>query len=224
MLQTKLYLSSAYHLETDGRTEVVNKMLSNMLRCLVQDHLKLWDAVLGQTKFAYNSMTNRLSGKSPFSIVYAKIPNHTLDLAIIPKCKNKATKTWVADVVCMIQEVRTKLNEPNTHYKEQANGHKRWKVFNQGDLVMVQLWKEHFPSRTYAKLSPRKLGPFVITKCINNNAYIIDLPSNVFTPPTLNVFNIHPHYPPNNAKTTISSLRTSSTEMKKMIDDVVSAN
>lgn len=81
---------------------------------------------------------------------------------------------------------------------------------------MVQLQKEHFPSRTYAKLSPRELGPFVITKCINNNAYIIDLPSNVFTPPTLNVFNIYPHYPPNNAKTTISSLMTTSTEMKKM--------
>lgn len=96
MLQTKLYLSTAYHLETDGQIEVVNKMLINMLRCLVQDHLKLWDAVLGQTKFAYNSMTNRLTSKSPFSIVYAKIPNHTLDLAIIPMCKNKGLQMLFA--------------------------------------------------------------------------------------------------------------------------------
>ncbi|XP_020687365.1 uncharacterized protein LOC110103126 [Dendrobium catenatum] len=54
------------------------------------EHPKSWDDLLGQAEFAYNSMTNRSTGKSPFSIVYTKLPNHTVDLAVLPKCSNRS--------------------------------------------------------------------------------------------------------------------------------------
>lgn len=40
---TQLSFSSAYHSQTDGQTEVVNRSLSNLLRHLVGDHVKAWD-------------------------------------------------------------------------------------------------------------------------------------------------------------------------------------
>ncbi|PKU66385.1 hypothetical protein MA16_Dca009627 [Dendrobium catenatum] len=89
ILKTAVNLSSAYHPQSDGQTEVVNRTLGNMLRCLVQEQPKLWDELLSQAKFAYNSMTNRSTGTSPFHIVYTKPPNHTIDVAILPKCHSR---------------------------------------------------------------------------------------------------------------------------------------
>ena len=52
MVGTKLNFSSAYHPQTDGQTEVVNRSLGNLLRCLVKDNLKSWDVNLCQAEFA----------------------------------------------------------------------------------------------------------------------------------------------------------------------------
>ena len=46
MVNTQLNFSSAYHPQPDGQTEVVNRSLGNLLRCLVGDHVKGWDQKL----------------------------------------------------------------------------------------------------------------------------------------------------------------------------------
>lgn len=73
--------------------EVVNRTLGNLLCCLVQDQPKSWDDVLIQAELAFNFLHNFSIGRSPFSIVYTKIPNPIVDVAVIPKCTNKAIST-----------------------------------------------------------------------------------------------------------------------------------
>ncbi|PKU85250.1 hypothetical protein MA16_Dca025429 [Dendrobium catenatum] len=212
MLHTDLKLSSAYHPQTDGQTEVVNRTLGNMLRCLVQNHPKAWEEALGQAEFAFNSMPNRSTGQCPFSIIYTKMPNHIVDLAVLPKCKSSAAIKSAEQFSNMLKEVHNKLTESNIKYKTDRDKHRRKVEFAPGDLVMLKYRKERFPSGSYPKLNPKKLGPFPVLRKVNDNAYIIDLPSHITTSSTFNVADIFPYHPPDEANTAVNSSEMSSSE------------
>ncbi|PKU86669.1 RNA-directed DNA polymerase [Dendrobium catenatum] len=195
-LHTELKFSSAYHPQTDGQTEVVNRTLGNMLRCLVQDNPKRWEELLGQAEFAYNSLPNRSTKFSPFQVVYTKPPNQLVDVAIFPKCSNPAAHRVISQVADAIQTVRDNLHRANDKYKLAADAHRRSKIFSPGELVMLRMRRERHPQGTYSKLSPRKIGPFPIKSKINDNAYVIDLPPDIHTSPTFNVSDIYSYHPP----------------------------
>ena len=84
LLGTKLQFSTAYHPQTDSQTEVVNRSLGNLLRCLIGEHTGNWDLLLPRAEFAYNSSVNRTTGKSPFEVVCGYKPNRPLDLIPLP--------------------------------------------------------------------------------------------------------------------------------------------
>jgi hypothetical protein len=69
-----LAFSSAYHPQTDGQTEVVNRSLGDLLRSLVMDNHSSWDQIFPQAEFAYNDSVNRSTGKIPFQILYGTQP------------------------------------------------------------------------------------------------------------------------------------------------------
>jgi hypothetical protein len=103
MANTKLDFSSAYHLQTDGQTEVVNRSLGALLRSLVGEYLKTWDHKLFQTEFAYNRSTNRSTRHSPSNIVYGVNPQASIDLAPIPDLKRVHAKA--GDLIAQIQKL-----------------------------------------------------------------------------------------------------------------------
>jgi imidazoleglycerol phosphate dehydratase HisB len=59
---TNLYFISAYHTQTDGQIEVVNRSLGDLLRSLVVEHHNQWDQILPQAEFAYNDSPNWSTG------------------------------------------------------------------------------------------------------------------------------------------------------------------
>ena len=110
-LDTLLNFSSAFHPQTDGQTEVVNRTLGNMIRCLSIDKPKQWDLVLPQAEFAFNAMPNRSTGQSPFSVVYTKVPNYTVDLVQLPVTKSPLAQRRAEDFLKMHHEVHRRLEE-----------------------------------------------------------------------------------------------------------------
>lgn len=84
LLRTSLDMSSAYHPQSDGQTEVINRSLGDMLRCLVGSNIRSWDSVLCQAEFAFNHAVNRSTSFSPFRVIYGIVPRGPIDLGVLP--------------------------------------------------------------------------------------------------------------------------------------------
>lgn len=194
LLRTKLDMSSAYHPQTDGQTEVTNRALGDLLRCLVGDNIRSWDSILCQAEFAHNHAMNRSTGFSPFRVVYGMMPRCPVDLAIVPdRTRDHSRACDVVDEFAVIHhQVRENLEKATLKYKEAADSHRREVDFQVGNLVWAVLTKDRFPAHTYNKLKARKIGPLEIVEKINNNAYRLRLPPQMRTTDVFNVKHLVP--------------------------------
>nr|GMD68123.1 LEAF RUST 10 DISEASE-RESISTANCE LOCUS RECEPTOR-LIKE PROTEIN KINASE-like 1.1 [Ipomoea batatas] len=159
--------------------------------------------VVVKEKFAYNSCVHSAIGRSPFSVVYRKQPMHAVDLLRLPQNESESlkldfgsskAKNFVKQVTEIQEEVKARLNSNNAKNKAQADKRRRRQVFAVGDEVMVFIRKERVPAGTFHKLSPKKYGPFKISKKINDNAYVIDLPDEWKISKTFNVADIFKYH------------------------------
>lgn len=168
LLGTSLDMSMAYHPQTDGQTEVTNRSLGNLLRCLVGDNIKSWDTKLCQAEFAHNHALNRSLGFCPFRVcLWHKSAQHNLEAS--------AAK-----------------------YKAAADMKRREVIFAPGDLVWVYLTKERLPLRDYNKLKSKKIGPVEVVESINPNAYRVKLPDGMRTSDVFNVKHLSHFHGDNN--------------------------
>jgi hypothetical protein len=67
-------MSSAYHPQSDGQSEVVNKVIMMYLRCLTGDNPKEWLQWLSWAKFCYNTSYHQSINTTPFKLVYGRDP------------------------------------------------------------------------------------------------------------------------------------------------------
>lgn len=194
LLRTSLDMSSAYHPQTDGQTEVTNRALGDLLRCLVGDNIKSWDSVLCQAEFAHNHAKNRSTGFSPFRVVFGLVPRGPLDLSLEPdRTRFHGRACDLVDAFVELHEtVRANLEAATSKYKSAVDVHRRELHFNVGDKVWAVLTKERFPTGTYNKLKPRKVRPLEIIEKINANAYRLRLPPHMNTADVFNVKHLSP--------------------------------
>ena len=188
-LGTSLLFSNSYHPQTNGQTEVTNKILGNLLLSYVRKNVKHWDLILPQIEFAYNRSMHRTVGKIPFEVVYGLQSIGPMELAPCATIKQFSGDAEVRakEIKKLHEEVRLKIEKQNAIYVEQANIHHKYVEFEVGDLVWVHLRKDRFPPGKFGKLKPRVDGPFKIIEKIRENDYKLQLPDEYEISPMFNV-------------------------------------
>ncbi|GJR59122.1 putative reverse transcriptase domain-containing protein [Tanacetum coccineum] len=88
------------------------KLLRELPRCLVGDHVKAWDQKLCRAEFAHNHAVNQSTGFSPFQVVYSAQPCGPLDL-MTPRVSSSVPKK-VQDFVAGLHDVHKVVHE-NLH-------------------------------------------------------------------------------------------------------------
>lgn len=69
-----LKMSIAFHPQTDGQSEAVNKTISMYLRCMTGDRPCAWLDWLPWAEFCYNTSFHSALKVSPFQVVYGRLP------------------------------------------------------------------------------------------------------------------------------------------------------
>lgn len=167
-----LAFSSAYHPQSDGQTEALNKCLETFLRCYAGTKPKEWSVWLPMAEWWYNTNHHSSTGFTPFEAVYGYSPP-TL-LSYIPgTTANLAVDTQLRDRNKIINLLKEHLLLAQNRMKLQADKHRTKREFQEGDWVYLRLQpyqQKSVSMRKNLKLSPRFYGPFRILKKIGTVA------------------------------------------------------
>jgi hypothetical protein len=74
LLRIEVNLSTAYHPQTDGQTERVNREVEKYVRTFVNHQQDAWADWLPLTEFAYNNAIHKASGQTPFFLNKGRHP------------------------------------------------------------------------------------------------------------------------------------------------------
>jgi hypothetical protein len=122
------------------------KYLRNLLRSLVTEHHSQWDQILPQDEFAYNDSLNRSIGKTPFQIVYGMHPREISKFRYLGhnEFKSGGEEYFVVETQKLHGEIKKRLQDNNTKYKDKVDQHRRDLQFEVGDQVLSHFRKERF--------------------------------------------------------------------------------
>ena len=174
----KLRLSSAFRPQTDGQSEVTNRILGIYLRCLAGDRPRSWLRWLPWTEFCYNTSYQTALQTTPFRVVYGRDPPSLLSY-----------EPGLSRVVALdkqlqqrdefLAEIRERLLQAQDYMKTTYDKAHREVEFAVGEWAWLRLHNRHAAGITSGgnqKLAPRYYGPFQVLERVGKVAYRLKLP------------------------------------------------
>ncbi|UYV74371.1 hypothetical protein LAZ67_11003263 [Cordylochernes scorpioides] len=166
--------TTAYHPQTNGLTERLNKTIADMLSMYVEVNQKDWDRILPFVTFAYNIAKQESTGFTPFFLVHGREAETPLDV-LFPKLlpedddfiQTLGARAEEAQKLARIHSMRSQDSN-----KQRYDAHHRNIIYQPGDLVWIFI-----PVRKVGyseKLMRRYFGPYKVTRKISDVTYEVE--------------------------------------------------
>ncbi|GJW72481.1 putative reverse transcriptase domain-containing protein [Tanacetum coccineum] len=176
-LGTRLDMSTAYHLETDGQNERTIQMLEDMLRTCVLDFGKGWDKHLSLVEFSFNNIYHTSIKTAPFEALYGRKCRSPICWAEVGDSQLTGPEI-IHETTERIVQIKSHIQAARDRQKSYADVRRKPLEFQVGDKVMLKVspWKGVIRFGKRGKLNPRYIGPFKIIAKVGTVAYRLELP------------------------------------------------
>jgi len=195
---TTLRMSTAYHPQSDGQTEVMNRTIEQYLRSFVHHNPANWFKFLALAEWSYNTSQHSGTDFTPYEVTYGK-PPPAISNYIKGSSRNDAVDTMLATRDAIHATLRRKLLKAQENMKLFADKSRRDVQYEVGQLVYVRLrpHRQHsLRDQTSSKLTKRYFGPFPILERIGTVAYRLQLPEASKIHPVFHCSMLRPHHGP----------------------------
>lgn len=172
--------STAYHPQTNGLTERLNRTLADMLSMYIDVNHKTWDEILPYATFAYNTAVQETTRFTPFELVYGRQVTTTLD-AMLPVDNSDTTDENIENLTERAEEARQlariRIRTQQGIDARRYNMGRRNVEYQPGDLVWV--WTPVRRRGLSEKLLRRYFGPYKVLSRLSDVCYVVVPEGNV---------------------------------------------
>ncbi|UYV76601.1 hypothetical protein LAZ67_14001425, partial [Cordylochernes scorpioides] len=167
--------TTAYHPQTNGLTERLNKPLANMIAMYVSVEQKDWDVILPYVTFAYNTAKQNTTGFTPFKLIHGREAETTVD-TLFPNPHEDLQEDYSQKIASQVEETRqlARLETLKAQEKDKARYDSKHEAmdYNVGDLVWIFI-----PIRKVGlseKLMKRYFGPYRVTRKLSDVTFEVE--------------------------------------------------
>lgn len=174
-------MSTSHHPQTDGQSEVMNRMVENFLRCYCALNQRNWDTLLPAAEFAYNSSLSEDLGMTPFEVDLGWQPKSAVNLLQAKESSNESINQFKERMAEAFRDARFSHEVAKARQSAYSANKTQAHPYKKGDLVWLDkvLFKDDVARvQDSNKLAAKRFGPFKILGLIGKNAVRLQLPEN----------------------------------------------
>jgi reverse transcriptase-like protein/integrase-like protein len=199
------HLTTSYHPQADGQTEILNQTLEVSLRAYIDGDRSNWSSLLPQFMLSYNTTRHYATGFSPAFLLMGYQPN-SLPTFLIPQgtpqnrtgFRNDSSISFLESIQAARNHAQDSITRFQDTFVDAQNSKRIPFEFEIGDQVLINphtLRLEGPWGGKGHKLAERYEGPFEITEKYGSTTYGVRLPADYNIHSVINIEHLVPYHP-----------------------------